>query len=188
MERKRKRQRQISEYFFVALYLYCAFTPDSPFAMYFVSFPCPFPTDWYIIQKSKSKRRLFPHNHPPPLPLPSSITFPLTSLALTPPLGKIPPSLTSTPLRLTTLPVPPIPPPVLPIPPHALAFPSPTVPDPQLPCPPEFPVRGVKARCSGFCRRFCCWSGGVGGFISKGRGIMFSFWLVYSKGAVWERG
>ena len=32
---KRKMQMQMSEYVFMALYLCSAFTPDSPFAMYF---------------------------------------------------------------------------------------------------------------------------------------------------------
>ena len=115
-------------------------------------------------------------------PRPSSTTFPLTSRALTPPLDKIPFSLTSTPLRLITLPPPPPPPPDLPIPPHAFAFP---IPRSQRP----FPVPGVKARCSMPPLRFRWSSGGVGGFISKGRGGKFpSLLLVYSNGEVWASG
>ena len=161
--------------------LYPIFTPTAPLAM--------FPVSCFLFHVLKRQRELFPlYNHPPPVPLPSSMTFPLTSRALTPPLGRIPPALTSTPLRLTTLPAPPIPPPVRPIPPQALAFPNPTVPVPHVPCPPRFPVPGTKARCSMACLRFCCWIGGVGGFISNGRGIMFSSWLVYSNGDVCDRG
>lgn len=133
---------------------------------------------------TKSSGRFLPipkstmsYHIPPPPPRPSSITFPLTSLALTPPLGRMPPSLISTPLLLTTLP-PPLSRLGLPCVPNCLAFEIPTNPGPA-----RFPVLGASGRASlPVSLKLSILVDG--GFISSGRGSKGGwFSSVYSKGA-----